>query len=91
MCGVPPPKLAAWLGLPASDPGGPSVVVVVGPANVVVDLNASSRTASESNTPCVRSAGSPKVRPPSVEVATKGRMIKAFGATAFGNCRRNVT
>ena len=47
------------------------VVLVVGPASVVVVLNASSRTASESKTPTVRSTGSPKVRPPSVERAKK--------------------
>src|SRR5688572_8149102 len=90
-----PPKLAAWSGWAALDPtAGVVVLVVVTPGasvTVVRDVSACWRTGAASNWPSARFTGAPKLRPPSVDTATIGRLGSAFGAVALGLLRLKLT
>ena len=92
MAGLRPPKLAAWSGWAARLPAGASSVVVVTPGARVVcvgDWMAFWRLAAFSHAGAAMSTGSPKSRPPLVEVATTARVGLALGAVTNGveNCQ----
>src|SRR4051794_2350114 len=93
--GLRPPKLTAELGWAARDPAGGAVVVVTPDGGVVVTVGAMSsalvRATSLFQASAVISMGSPKVAPPSVEMAVNTRVGSALGDVFPGRPRCQVT